>query len=116
MCTGSRLPNADAAYVPPEKVTSYLLSLSHPVGRSKARFFHGLGFDHHNALLLQLELGRLAREGEVVQTIPGEYGSKYIVEGKIGTPSGVQASLRTVWLIETGEARPRLVTAYPQDE
>lgn len=116
MDTESRLPNADAADVAPGKVTDYLLSLSHPVGRYKARFFLGLGFDEDSAPLLQRELERLAREGKVAQSIPGSYGIKYIVEGKIDTPSGVEAWLTTVWLIETGRLRPRLVTAYPLQE
>ncbi len=116
MDTESRLPNADAAYVPLGKVTSYLLSLNHPVGRSKARFFRGLGFDDDSAPRLKFELERLAREGKVVQKIPGSYGIKYIVEGDISTPSGVETWLTTVWLIESGRLRPRLVTAYPLQE
>jgi hypothetical protein len=42
-----KLPNADKAYVPPNKLLDYLLSLSHPVGGSKARFFRSAGFDGH---------------------------------------------------------------------
>lgn len=43
-----RVPNRDHAYVPERKLTGYLLSRSHPVGTSKARFFRGLGFDESN--------------------------------------------------------------------
>jgi len=108
-----RLPHAGGAYVPRGKVKGYLLSLSHPLGRSKARFFRGIGFDEQDAELLETELLRLAREGTVVERIPGDYGTKYIVRGGINTPAGERVSVTTVWLIETGQVRPRLVTAYP---
>ena len=40
-----KIPNANAAFVPPEKLTGYLLALAHPVGGPKARFFRAHGFD-----------------------------------------------------------------------
>ncbi|WP_416223734.1 DUF6883 domain-containing protein [Thermoflexus sp.] len=39
------LPNAGNAYVPLSKITRYLLSETHSVGRAKARFFRALGFN-----------------------------------------------------------------------
>ena len=39
-----RVPNAAAARVDLEKITAYLLSDAHPIGRIKAKFFKGLGF------------------------------------------------------------------------
>lgn len=39
-----KLPNANQAVIPPEKVRDYLLSSSHPVGRFKAIFFETLGY------------------------------------------------------------------------
>ena len=38
------LPDADRARVERTKLTDYLLSLSHPDGRSKAQFFMSFGF------------------------------------------------------------------------
>ena len=116
MDTESGLPNAGAAHVPRGKVSEYLLSLSHASGGSKARFFRGLGYDDDTASMLKVELLRLARHGELVRTIPGRYGTKYIVEGKVRRPIGGQAWLTSVWLIERGKTRPRLVTAYPRPE
>ena len=113
MGTVSGLPNAKFAYVPPGKVSGYLLSLSHSFGRSKALFFRGLGYNDENAKMLEVELLRLAREGELIDRIPGKYGTKYIIQGRIRSPSGTQALLTTVWLIEKDEIHPRLVTAYP---
>ena len=116
MGTSSGLPNADAAYVPRGKVSGYLLSLAHPLGHPKARFFRGLGFDDENAAMLEAELERLAREGELVRMIPGLFGTRYILEGRIRTPGGGLVSLTTVWLVESGKMRPRLVTAYPRKQ
>jgi hypothetical protein len=116
MDTKPGLPNADAANVPRGKVSEYLLSLSHSSGGSKARFFRGLGYDDETTRMLEAELQRLARDGDLVGTIPGRYGTKYIVEGKIRRPGGGQAWLTSVWLIEQGKTRPRLVTAYPRQQ
>ena len=38
------LPNAERALIDRAKIRDYLLSLHHPVGRFKARFFTSLGF------------------------------------------------------------------------
>ena len=102
-------PNADAAQIAPEKIEGYLLPESHPVGRSKARFFRSLGFRREEAGALRLELLRIAGEGEasLVQT---QFGSKYLVDGVL-VGRLRSANVRTVWILE-GE-RPRFVTAYP---
>lgn len=96
------------------KLTDYLLSPSHPVGRSKARFFRGLGFDASDADALRAELLMLARRGEVKETKRTPYGTKYVVVGSIRTPGGEEATVTTVWIAEaSGSTAPRLVTAYP---
>jgi len=168
-----KLPNSDSAYIASRKLKEYLLSESHPIGRSKAKFFRSLGFDEKNFNLLERglttivrsqevkeiesspvtpqlrgctkghceersdeaiscrwpfdsdngmrllrrpeRLGRLAMtpSSSVSEALPSPHGTKCIIEGFIGTPSGNQVQIRTVWIIETGEARPRFVTAYP---
>ena len=40
-----QLPNAEQAVVDEVKIRTYLLSSEHPVGRFKAAFFRGLGFE-----------------------------------------------------------------------
>ena len=108
-----KLPNRDRAAVDPQKITSYLLSVTHPVGRSKARFFRGLGFDEGTAGDLERALLEVARTGEVVQTIVVPYGTKFVVDGILRTPAGSAVSVRTVWVVEAGQVLPRFVTAYP---
>ena len=109
-----RLPNAELARIDREKLTSYLLSFTHPVGRSKARFFGELGFAESNVEELEEALLSIAQSGEVVETLSSEYGRKYVVDGTIRGSAGIDAHLRTIWIIESGESRPRFVTAYPR--
>ena len=108
-----KLPNWDSAYVPPAKLHGYLLSEVHPVGRAKALFLKNLGYDNRNSGTLERDLCTLAREGDVADTITSEYGTKYVITGLISTPSGESVLLRTVWIIDQGDTRPRFVTAYP---
>jgi len=42
------------------------------------------------------------------------HGIKYIVDGIIQGPNGSVGTVRTIWIIDSGRDRPRLVTAYPQ--
>jgi hypothetical protein len=41
------------------------------------------------------------------------FGTSYTVEGAMATPDGRAVQVRVVWFIDSGEALPRLVTAYP---
>lgn len=108
-----RLPNADAAIVDETKVTGYLLSTTHPYGRTKAEFFREFGFvaEDWQALRQALREHALSHPVESVKETP--FGRKYIVNGPLATPGGRKPRIRTVWFIEQGEQTPRLVTAYP---
>jgi len=108
-----KLPNGNAATVDSVKLRSYLLSLTHPAGKSKARFFRRVGFSQSNIGLLAQCLLDVARTAEVTVATRTAYGMKYVVDGLLPTPSGDQVSLRTIWIVEREDARPRFVTAYP---
>ena len=108
-----KLPNADHAFVEPRKLTAYLLAHDHPEGGSKARFFTSVGFTLGNAALLGRALLKVARNGEVVKVESSGYGMKYVVDGAIVSLTGRTVDVRTVWIIERGQDRPRLLTAYP---
>jgi hypothetical protein len=108
-----KLPNADKAYVPPRKLLDYLLSPSHPVGGSKARFFRSAGFDDSNVSTLEHGLIDIARSEEVTEVEQTTHGTKYAVEGLLQTPAGGPKRIRTLWIIEAGGDSPRFVTAYP---
>jgi hypothetical protein len=108
-----QLPNADNAWVPSEKLTGYLLSETHPVGKAKAKYFRSLGYDDENVALLETGLLDIARTEAVVDTESTPHGTKYIIDGSLMPPGGRMAAVRSVWIIATNDSRPRLVTAFP---
>lgn len=107
------LPNATMALVPERKITAYLLRLDHPEGGSKAAFLERFGFVPERWEVLETELLRHAREGEVVHEERTPYGVKYEVECALRSPDGRHPRVLTVWLVETDEERPRFVTLNP---
>lgn len=108
-----KLPNAERAVLDPRKLTEYLLAATHPEGRPKARFFERAGFGRADAQALANALLELARSEEVTHVVDSPHGTKYIVDGRIETPTGVSVSLRTIWIVDAGRQVPRFVTAYP---
>lgn len=106
-------PNFADAIASKAKVHDYLLSLMHPSGRSKARFFHQAGFIQSNWHLLAEALTHLACANEVVKVAPGYFGVKYTIEGVLSTPSDMRPKVRTVWIVEAAGMPPRLVTVHP---
>lgn len=108
-----KLPNAEAAFVPPEKLTGYLLSETHPVGRSKATFFRAHGFDDTNVDQLDRGLKDIASTLDCTNTTDTGFGIKFVVDGTLQTPRGTSILIRTVWIIDHGTIAPRFVTAYP---
>lgn len=77
------LPGIESACITEAKLSGYLLSLEHPSGYAVSS----------------------------VQSTA--FGTKYLVDGDIRGPAGDAASIRSVWFVEAGDMRPRLVTAYP---
>ena len=108
-----KLPNRENAYIPSSKLHDYLLSKTHSVGRWKARLFRALGFDETNVDVLEQGLIAIAHSEDVKDVVLSAHGTKYIVEGTLQTPVGSLVQVRTVWIIDAGQERPRFVTAYP---
>lgn len=107
-----KLPNAEHARVDREKVTAYLLSMHHPRGTAKARFFESFGFQAANWTVLADALHRHAVRHMVTQTVESAYGTLYAVEGELESPDGRNPRVRTIWIIESGIEEPRLITAH----
>lgn len=107
-----KLPNGANAVVPAAKLTEYLLSVTHPVGRAKARFFRMFGYSEENAALLQEGLLLIAERNEVKEIKEAPFGAKYVIDGDLVTPDGRTVRISSVWVIEE-EGPPRFVTAYP---
>ena len=108
-----KLPGRKNAYIPPQKLKVYILSKTHSVGRWKARYFDGLGYNETNVDALERSLIAIAHSESVKDVISTAYGKKYIIEGSLQTPSGSLEDVRTVWIVEKGQDRPRFVTVYP---
>ncbi len=109
---GEKLPNGDKAVIPQAKLEGYLLSDSHVVGRTKARFFRSLGYTIANSSQLKEKLKTIAQRGQIVTATETDFGIKYEVRGDLSR-QGQSVSITTVWIVEKGSSHPRLVTAYP---
>jgi len=109
-----QIPNYEDAHVDPEKITEYLLSQTHPIGKSKAVWFEILGYDSSDWRLLQADLMQVAA-GDVDWQAETQYGQKYGVSGTLAGPNGKSGEVVTIWIIMVGQQNPRLVTSYPDD-
>ncbi len=107
------LPGYEFALVPQQKITEYLLSLSHRDGRSKAIFFLRFGFDPELWERFAEALRQHAATYEVVEMEETAFGRLYSVEGALLTPDQRCPLVRVVWFIPYGDIIPHLVTAYP---
>ena len=108
-----RLSNACLAAVDREKITEYLLNPEHPDNGGKAAFFVALEFSRSGWETLANALLKLALMADVVESMETVHAKKYIVDGELENPAGKAASVRSIWIIDTGTDFPRLVRAYP---
>ena len=108
-----KLPEAHRVRIDEEKIRSYLLSRTHPVGRFKARVFAALGFEEGNAQAFISELRRIAATGEVAEVEDMKFGRKYTVPGDLIGPAD-SAQVSTIWIQEAGASDVRLVTVRPR--
>lgn len=108
-----RLPNAERAQVERSKIVDYLLSPTHPIGRSKAKFFRRFGFRDDQWEVMATALRKHAVSHDVVEAVDFAFGRRYIIEGTVESPDGRNPGIRTVWMVPKGQMFPRLVTAHP---
>lgn len=107
-----KLPNGDQAAIDPRKVTDYCLNSEHDDGRHKAHLFETLvGVNLDNADLLLDALEQAALTGEAIPGKLDKYGQRYTIDFQFTGPSGT-ATIRSAWIVRTGENVPRLVTCY----
>jgi hypothetical protein len=107
------LPNVENAEIAREKLTDYLLSLTHRDGRGKAVFFRAFGFSPDDWETLAEALRRHAAQNAVIKMEETPFGTRYVVEGPIHAPDGRTPNVRLVWFMGKDETNPRLATAYP---
>ena len=107
-----RLPNADRAFVAPEKISQYLLDDSHSVGGPKARFFKRFGFRSDEPEVLVNALLQHIATHDAVTLPPDSNGTKYEISGPMPCPDGRIAVMKSVWIIRHGETDLRLVDGH----
>lgn len=108
-----RLPAAARAIVEQRKIVDYLLSATHPDGATKAALFGSFGFRDADWTTFASALKRHGQINPVTNVVESRWGARYTVDGPMETPDGRTPVIRTVWVLEKGQASPRLVTAYP---
>ncbi len=111
-----KLPNGVLAIVEQEKIIEYLLNAAHPDNGGKAAFFLSLGFDREDWQTVAQAFRQLALLADVSSRVESRHGQKYVVDGRMETPSKRSPLVRTVWIIDRGLDTPRLVTAYPHED
>lgn len=95
------------------KIRDYLLNPEHPDNGGKARFFAELGFGRANWKELAIALEANLLDSRTLIPVESQHGTKYVVDGRIQTPTGRVAWIRSVWIVDRGFNAARLVTAYP---
>ncbi|MFY9259059.1 MAG: DUF6883 domain-containing protein [Gallionella sp.] len=94
------------------KLRDYCLSTQHPEGRHKARVFLAvLGMKASDAYILRELLLVAAGVGDVSVMNEDEYGCRYTLDVWV-TWGSREATVRSAWIIKTGEEFPRLVSCY----
>lgn len=107
-----KLPNRKNAIISRRKLINYVLSETQP----KAEFFRIIGFTRTNFRYLKKVIYQLAQSEEAKEVADKDsqyHTNKYILEGKINSPSGKIVTVRTIWVVDRGQKRPRFVTIYP---
>lgn len=108
------VPNAERALIATEKLTGYLLNMSHKRGGPKARLLLGFGYRSDNPQSLESDLRVQHLSLEVTRTHESAFGVVYEIEGPIKTPSGRTVRFCSVWQVNTGTDMPRFITMYPR--
>jgi len=107
-----KLPNGERALVEDEKLLGYVLNQAHPVGRHHALLFWKLlGIGVANVHLLKQSLESAAKDCDVFRVRQAPYGDKYEMRFEMEGPGG-RRMVRAVWIRESGQDKPRLVTCF----
>ena len=107
-----KLPHPERAVVDIAKLWDYCLNPRHARGRHKARVFAAvLGITRDNADLLRQALLAAASAAAVTEGDKDDYGQRYVLDCGVAGPGGT-ATVRSSWIVLTGEDFPRLTSCY----
>ena len=106
------LPNGAQARIDDRKLLQYILSPTHPHGRSHARLFDQLlGINLSNAHVLRDALLEAATTREAVPIETSQFGRKYEVRFSLHSARG-EYTVLSIWIVSFDDSAPKLVTAY----
>ena len=109
-----KVPNADRAVIAADKLTGYVLNVSHKRGGPQARLLLSVGYPSDNPQSLESDLRIQHLSLNVTRTHQSAYGVVYEIEGPITTPNGRTVRFCSVWQVDTGSEVPRFITMYPR--
>ncbi len=108
-----KILNNNQSFVADKKITDYLLSETHEIGKIKADFFKRFGFDITDINTFKDSLIQHSIDRDIEKTKNSDFGIKYELKCEINTPDERNPCIVTVWIIESGEELLKLITAYP---
>jgi hypothetical protein len=106
-----KLPNGELAIVDLRKLHDYCLNSRHPRGRHKARVFASIGIGESDAEELRTTLLTAAATSECKPGEASAYGQRFVVDFDI-SKQGRTVTIRSTWMVRTGEQAPRLTSCY----
>ncbi len=106
------LPNHERAVVDTKKLQNYVLNPEHPEGQHKAFVFLSvLGIGPDDADDLKELIIEAIKQTVAVPKHEDQYGKRFSVTF-VCTRNGRTASIKTAWIIRTGEDIARLTSCY----
>jgi hypothetical protein len=109
-----KLPNATNAIIAEDKLADYLLNVRHRRGGSKAKLLCSLGYEVRNCLRLADDVRQQHLTADIVEDRKTPWGRRYEIVAPLTGPSGDTIMFRSIWQIDLGSDRPRLITMYPE--
>lgn len=94
------------------KLRDYCLNPAHSRGRHRARTFQSaLGMKAQHADVLHDQLLLAAREEDANPPKMDAYGQRYAIDSTV-IHDGRRATVRSAWIVLSGEDAPRLASCY----
>ena len=107
-----KLPNAEEAFIPIEKLQSYCLSAEHDEGKHKAYLFTKLlGFTEESVDEFESMLRDAIVQSDALNPHRTAYGMIYYVDFPVSRNIRTHI-VRSTWIIRDGETFPRFVSCY----
>jgi len=107
-----RLPGAESARIPTDKLIRYALDPTHARGQHKARVFaSALGITNHDWRYLHDQILEALPEAPVHSTRITPFGISYEVVVTIDGLNGATHPVVTTWIVE-GDEPPRLTSTW----